>query len=36
MVLRTTCLECENTTEKNEPFADICVPITNNEENGLL
>lgn len=27
MVLRTTCLECENTTEKKEPFADICVPI---------
>lgn len=27
MVLQTTCLECENTTEKKEPFADICVPI---------
>ncbi|XP_069682403.1 ubiquitin carboxyl-terminal hydrolase 1 [Periplaneta americana] len=26
-VLRTTCLECEHTTERKETFCDICVPI---------
>lgn len=31
MVLQTTCLGCENTTEKKEPFADICVPIKTDE-----
>lgn len=36
MVLQTTCLGCENTTEKKEPFADICVPIKtdDNEDEG--
>ncbi|KAF2898998.1 hypothetical protein ILUMI_07177 [Ignelater luminosus] len=28
---RTTCLECENFSEKKEPFFDIPVPITYNE-----
>lgn len=38
MVLQTTCLECENTTEKKEPFADICVPIKTdyNDDEGKL
>jgi len=28
MHLYTTCLECEKTNDKTEPFSDICVPIT--------
>ncbi|KAG8295708.1 universal stress protein [Homalodisca vitripennis] len=27
-LLRTTCLECEQVTERKETFCDICVPIT--------
>lgn len=27
-ILRTTCLECEQITERKESFCDICVPIT--------
>lgn len=26
-LLRTTCLECEQVTERKETFCDICVPI---------
>lgn len=31
-VLRTTCLECEHTTERKETFYDICVPIMTAEQ----
>jgi hypothetical protein len=31
-VLRTTCLECEHTTERKEAFYDICVPIMTTEQ----
>lgn len=27
-LLRTTCLECEQVTERKETFCDICVPIS--------
>jgi ubiquitin carboxyl-terminal hydrolase 1 len=27
-LLRTTCLECEQVTQRKETFCDICVPIT--------
>jgi ubiquitin carboxyl-terminal hydrolase 1 len=26
-LLRTTCLECEQVTQRKETFCDICVPI---------
>uniref|UniRef100_A0A1B6MTU9 USP domain-containing protein n=1 Tax=Graphocephala atropunctata TaxID=36148 RepID=A0A1B6MTU9_9HEMI len=37
-LLRTTCLECEQVTERKETFCDICVPITTpsgNYEEGI-
>lgn len=33
-LLRTTCLECEQVTERKETFCDICVPITSPTGNG--
>ncbi|XP_014254863.1 ubiquitin carboxyl-terminal hydrolase 1 isoform X2 [Cimex lectularius] len=29
-LLKTTCLECEQVTQRQETFSDICVPITTN------
>jgi ubiquitin carboxyl-terminal hydrolase 1 len=34
-LLRTTCLECEQVTERKETFCDICVPIDRSNEKGL-
>lgn len=34
--LRTTCLECEQITERKETFCDICVPIQTIENYGNI
>lgn len=31
-LLRTTCLECEQVTQRKETFCDICVPITTDSQ----
>lgn len=33
-LLRTTCLECEQVTERKETFCDICVPIPTDRNSG--
>lgn len=35
-LLRTTCLECEQVTERKETFCDICVPIQTDSDFGKI